>query len=158
MQWNTERWYISLGAVYYFWHTVNYFYNQRIFKTSNSNMKTWAWYISNLTRILQYEFASKLHKTPQLYMVSTFKSLGKQKPVAAISKLLTYLGEPWLLSQHSDYNFELTHAYELSYACKILFSFLLAEWYVIRVLFITSWTDPFEQQNMIQWREWSYWK
>lgn len=47
----------------------------------------------------------------------------ENKKAVAISKLLTFLWEPWLLLQCSGYNFELTQAYGLLYVCKSVFIF-----------------------------------
>ena len=47
--------------------------------------------------------------------------LENKKPVAAISKLLTFIWKPWLLLQCSGYNFELTQAYDHLYVCKSVF-------------------------------------
>ena len=47
--------------------------------------------------------------------------LENKKPVAAISKLLTFIWKPWLLLQCSGYNSELTQAYDHLYVCKSVF-------------------------------------
>lgn len=132
MQWNAERWYISLWAVYYPSHSQLFFVIKKF-----KNLQLQHEYISMALFNPDQNFArwgcQYTTQNPHLNMVSTFKLLGNKKPVVVINKLLTFLGEPWHLLQGLGFNFELTAAYEFYMPARWV-SFLLAGWYIIESL------------------------